>query len=93
MKTVKSNKHNWILEDDLKVLFVFKYGFKECPFNRAELAELIGVSTGSLSYRIANFKAIEGIGSASNYAKLSKEVYDNYYHLSKKDLTLKAFKQ
>ena len=37
------------------------------------------MSEGSLSYRIGNFKAIQGIGKATNYAKLSKKVYDKNY--------------
>ena len=44
---------------------------------KADVAKLIGVSEGSLSYRIGNFNAIRGIGKATHYSKLSKKVYNN----------------
>jgi len=68
--------HNWVQQDDLKVLYITLYGYTSLYPTNKDVAKLIGVSEGSLSYRIGNFKAIQGIGKATNYAKLSKEVYD-----------------
>ncbi|ADN09218.1 hypothetical protein [Sulfurimonas autotrophica] len=68
--------HNWTQQDDLKVLYITLYGYTNLYPTKKDVAKLIGVSEGSLSYRIGNFKAIQGIGKATNYAKLSKEVYD-----------------
>ncbi len=80
--------HNWTEQDDLKVLYITLYGYTNLYPTKKDIAKLIGVSEGSLSYRIGNFKAIQGIGKATNYAKLSKKVYDNYH--TKTQATLKS---
>jgi len=74
---VRMANHNWTQQDDLKVLYITLYGYTNSYPTKADVAKSIGVSEGSLSYRIGNFKAIQGIGKATNYAKLSKVVYDN----------------
>ena len=78
--------HNWTEQDDLKVLYITLYGYTSLYPTKKDVAKLIRVSEGSLSYRIGNFKAIQGIGKATNYAKLSKEVYDNNYTKTQKAL-------
>lgn len=87
----KQEKHKWTTNDDLKILFVFKFGFEHSPYNKKELAQLIGVSEGSVNFRIGNFKAIEGIGKATHYAKMSKSVYDMYNQLNLDELKGVAF--
>ena len=67
----------------LLILFIYKFGIKEAPFHKEEIAKKIGVSVGSVSWRIGNFKAIEGFGKASHYAKLAKLIYDQYSNYSK----------
>jgi len=71
--------HSWTEEDDIKVLYITLYGYTKLYPTKKSVAKIIGVSEGSLSYRIGNFKAIQGIGKATNYAKLSKKVYDTYH--------------
>ena len=84
-------KHKWIEKDDLMVLFIHKYGIEKCPLTKQEIADKIGTSLGSVNYRIGNFKAIEGIGNATHYAKLSEYVYKKYYDLSEIELKKLAF--
>lgn len=84
-------KHTWTAQDDLMILFIHKFGIKNSPYTKTQIAEKIGVSLGSVSYRIGNFKAIEGIGNATHYAKLSLNIYKKYSNLSQKELKKLAF--
>lgn len=84
--------HRWKKEDDLMVLFVHLFGVENSPLTKVEIAEKIGCSVGSVSYRLGNFKAIEGIGKATHFGRLSKEVYNKYSHLSMLELKNIAFK-
>ena len=79
-------KHTWTENDDLKVLYISLYGYTTQYPKKIDIAKLIGVSEGSLSYRIGNFKAIQGSGKATNYAKLSKKIYDKYHMEIQKSL-------
>lgn len=83
--------HTWTLEDDLKILFIHLYGVENTPLSKQEVADEIGVSLGSVSYRLGNFKAIEGQGSATHYAQLSNDVYGQYSGLPMQQLRELAF--
>ncbi len=83
--------HNWIERDDIIVLYITKYGYKNISYSKSDIAKMIDISEGSLSYRIGNFKAIQGIGNATNYAKLSKIIFDKYDKLSEAKLKNLAF--
>lgn len=85
------SNHKWTEEDDLMILFIHKYGIEKCPLTKQEIADKIGTSRGSVNYRIGNFKAIEGIGNATHYAKLSEYVHKKYYDLSENELKNLAF--
>ena len=83
--------HTWLEIDDIKILYITIHGYNNIPYVKNDIAEQIGVTTGSVSFRIGNFKAIMGIGNATNYAKLSKQVYDKYNMLSEVKLRELAF--
>lgn len=83
--------HTWTKQDDIKVLYITLHGYDNIPYSKNDIAEQIGVSSGSLGFRIGNFKAIQGIGKATNFAKLSQEVYDQYSSLNEQELRELAF--
>ncbi|MDD3442388.1 MAG: hypothetical protein PHW89_03920 [Sulfurimonas denitrificans] len=83
--------HNWQETDDIKVLYIVLYGYENIPYKKNDIAEQIGVTVGSLNYRLGNFKAIQGIGKVTHIAKLSKYVYDKYSSLSEQKLLELAF--
>lgn len=83
--------HTWIQEDDLMVLFVHLYGVEISPLSKQQIAETIGVSLGSLSYRLGNFRAIDGEGAAIHFAQLSQDVCDQYSALPMQQLRELAF--
>jgi len=78
--------HTWTEEDDILVLYMYKFGCERLGLTRRMVADRIGVSRGSLEYRIANFKALDGIGSATNYARLTQEVHARYSNLPEAQL-------
>lgn len=83
--------HHWIESDDIKILYIAKFGYENIPYTKSMLTKIIGITMGSFSYRLGNFKAIEGVGAATHYAKLSKKVYDKYNHMDEKKLKELAF--
>jgi hypothetical protein len=83
--------HRWTEQDDLMILFVFKFGFDRSPLTKQQLVEHIGTSVGSVRWRLGNFAAIEGKGTADHYALLSRSVYKKYVHLSFEELKNLAF--
>ena len=90
-KDILMPNHIWTEQDDLMILFVYKFGIKNSPLTRNKIAEKIGVSLGSVSYRIGNFKAIDGIGNATHYTKLSLNVHSKYSNLNEIELRQLAF--
>jgi len=84
--------HTWTEKDDLKILYLYKFCSNTNSISKSELAKHIGVSLGSVSYRLGNFKAINGIGKADHIAKLSRKVHDKYSMLSEEKLKELAFK-
>jgi hypothetical protein len=74
--------HTWIESDDLMILFIYKFGVGNSPLSKQEIADKIGVSLGSVSYRVGNFKAIDGVGNVTHFARLSEEVHKKYSGLN-----------
>lgn len=83
--------HRWTESDDLMVFFLYKFGKENSPITKDEISKKIGVSLGSLSYRIGNFKAINGEGNATHFAKLSEMVFKKYAKLNMQELKNVAF--
>jgi hypothetical protein len=84
-------KHIWTEKDDLMILFVHKFGIESSPLTKQQIADKIGVTVSSLTWRIGNFKAIDGKGKATNFAKLSEEIYKKYSNLVNAELRQQAF--
>ena len=84
--------HAWTESDDLMVLYIHKFGLQDSPLTKQQISAKIGVSVGSLSYRQGNFKAIDGIGKATHFAKISLKVSQEYGSLSMSELKSLAFK-
>jgi hypothetical protein len=83
--------HTWTEKDDLMILFIQKFGIENSPLTKQEIANRIGVTLGSVNYRIGNFKAIDGTGNATHFSKLSQRVHQNYSALSEQELRELAF--
>ena len=84
------NDHRWIEKDDAIIFYIYKFGFDNIP-SKSDIAKKIGVSVGSINYRLGNFKAIEGLGKVNHYSALSEKVYSKYKNYSKSRLRSIAF--
>ena len=87
----KRMPHIWTENDDLIIFFVYKFGIENSPLTKQQVADEIGVTLGSVSWRVGNFKAIDGLGKATNVASLSQEVYKKYSSLTEAELKKLAF--
>jgi len=85
-KLVSKRNHEWTEEDDIVTLYLYKYGNEGIPFTLEDVSRILGMSTGSLGMRIANFKAIDGKGGLEHYGKTSLKVYRKYYETPKDEL-------
>jgi len=85
-KLVSKKSHEWTEEDDIVTLYLYKYGDEGIPFTHEDVSSILGMSTGSLGMRIANFKAIDGKGGLEHYGKISLKVYRKYYETPKAEL-------
>ncbi|GHU09535.1 hypothetical protein AGMMS50225_10570 [Betaproteobacteria bacterium] len=83
--------HTWTKEDDLMVLFAYKFGFDKCPLTKQQMAERIGTSVGSVGYRVSNFASLEGEGHADHAALLTKAVFQEYGRIPMEKLKAIAF--
>ncbi|MGK7895142.1 MAG: hypothetical protein AB4372_16340 [Xenococcus sp. (in: cyanobacteria)] len=73
-----SERHRWILADDLKVLFIYLHEVENTSFSMEEIAELIGVPVSKVEDRIEEFRGIEG-----NSARFTHSCYETRYVLDK----------
>ena len=78
------SKHKWVYCDDILTFYLYRYNTDNL-ITLKSVAEHIGfLDTGSLKMRIKNFQAVDGCeGGLKNYAKLTKQVYDDYRATSK----------
>ena len=82
----RKKNHKWTEEDDIVTLYLYKYGDGEIPFTLEDIGRNLGMSTGSLRMRIANFKAIDGKGGLKHFGRQSLEIYRKHYETPKDKL-------
>jgi len=74
--------HNWIYEDDILVFYLYRYG-DDNKISIQSVSKYLSIKNeNAVKMRIGNFRACDGQGGLSNYAKLTKKVYDDYRYFS-----------
>jgi len=83
---------NWNDVNELRALAIFKM-LKEQGFPRGEqmscckaISNITGLSSGSLSAKVCNYKSVAGINRHSNASLKTKEIYEKYGHLKAGDI-------
>jgi hypothetical protein len=84
-------RHHWTREDDLVVLYVYRFGIEKLGCTLEDVAQSRGISIGSFRMRLSNFAAIDGKGRLVTYGEISKEVYDQHNKIEEKTLRRLAF--
>lgn len=85
--------HQWSREDDIVAYYLYRFGVEYSIPSMSDfkaISKILGMSEASLKMRIGNFQALAGAGGLEHYAKLSKEVYDEYKISSKDNLLRRA---
>jgi hypothetical protein len=84
-------RHTWTWEDDLVVLYVYRFGIDKLDCEIKDLAEARGITVGSFNARLKNFAALDGKSGLDHAANISKEVYDQHSETDEKTLRGLAF--
>ena len=87
----ETRMHDWAEGDDLAALYVSRYGTTGLPYSVETIATDRGIQPGSFDMRVRNFKAIEGEGRLTNYAKQTESVYQRFRLKSMEELRRIAF--
>ena len=81
---------NWNDKNEMRCLLIFKK-LKKSNFPRGMQAELcwemssipkIGLSEGTISAKVGNYKSVAGVNNPSNDSKNTKRIYDKFKKLS-----------
>lgn len=78
-----SMQHKWSQENDIVAFYLYKFGPESLMMTFKDISKRLGMSEASLIMRVANFKAIDGVGGLENYAKQSKRIYNEYKNVKK----------
>ena len=82
--------HKWTKENDILAFYLFRFG-EDSLISLNSVARHIGFNdTSSLKIRIQNFQAVSGQGGLKNYAKLTKQVYNDYSNVTQNILRKKC---
>ena len=73
--------HTWSDDDNLIAYFLYRFGDGELSVSKRELGDMLGMGLGSLSYKIGNFKAIDGRGDLDGYSLQAVRIYKRYHIL------------
>ena len=61
--------HSWSIDDDLIAYHVFRFGPRDIDGNVQEIGTILGMGFNSFNLKIANLKAIAGLGGLANYTR------------------------
>ena len=83
--------HNWTQEDDIVVLYLYKFGNDLLPYTLESIAKRRGMTLSSLKMRIGNMRAIAGDGGLAHYGLITKSVYDRFHRMPEPEMKRLAF--
>ena len=70
--------HTWKYEDDILVFYLYRYN-EDNAISLELVTKFLGFNdNGSVKMRIKNFQACDGQGGLANFAKLTKQVYNEF---------------
>lgn len=75
---MKREHHPWSDDDNLIAYYLYRFGDAGLTVSKKELGDILGMGLGSLSYKIGNFKAIDGQGNLDGYSIQAVRIYKRY---------------
>ncbi len=73
--------HSWSDDDNLIAYYLYRFGDDDLPVTKKELGDILGMRLGSLSYKVGNFKVIDGLGNLDGYSLQAVRIYKQYHTL------------
>jgi hypothetical protein len=82
--------HPWSDDDNLIAYYLYCFGDADLSVNKKALSDILGMTLGSLSYKIGNFKAIDGLGNLDGYSLQAVRTYKQYHTLPDAQVKISA---
>ncbi len=82
------SNHIWSDDDNLIAYYLYRFGDSDLTVNKKELGDILGMRLGSLSYKIGNFKAIDGKGNLDGYSAQAVRIYKQYHVMPDKQVKI-----
>ena len=82
--------HAWSDDDNLICYCLYRFGSNEdgLDISPVYLAEVLGMSYGSMDMKIANFRSIDGKAGLDRYSRQAERIYRKYKDLPNDELKL-----
>lgn len=83
----------WNDKTELMAFLIFKkleadnYPYRKQAEYCREMKEKTGLKAGNISAKVSNYKSVAGINNKSNASKNTHRIYNEYNHLTLKDLS------
>lgn len=78
--------HRWSDDDNLIAYCFYRFGEDVFGKDRQELGDILGMGFNSFGLKIANFKAIDGLGGLEQYSQQALRIFTRYSKLSDEEV-------
>jgi len=68
--------------------YLYRFGDKELPFTKQELAETLGMGWNSMSLKIANFKAVDTGRGMDGFSNQCQRIYNRYNDVADEEFSV-----
>lgn len=84
----KTASHSWSDSDNLIAYCLYRLGnnSQTLGVDPSELGNILGMGFNSLNLKVANFKAIDGLGGMDGYSRQAEKIQERYSKLSDVEL-------
>lgn len=69
---------SWSDDDNLVAYYLYRFGDRDLNVTKQELGDILGMGYDSLSFKISNFRAIDGQGKLNGYSVQAVRIYKHY---------------
>ncbi len=78
--------HHWSDDDNLIAYCFYRFGEDVFGKDRHELGDILGMGFNSFNLKIANFKAIAGLGGLEQFSQQALRIFTRYSELSDEEV-------
>ena len=80
--------HRWSEDDEIIALYLYRFGDKDLPFTKQEIADSLGMGWNSMSIKIANIKAVDTGKGMSGFSTQCQKIFERYQHMPDKEFSV-----